>query len=155
MDRGVNMISENFASRVWRRFTKTLLAVFLVVTAAPASVMAAGPAQQDGLAVVSILIKGREFHPSTVKLPLGSEVVLMFHNQDVELHAFVPNKFLEDVPLEVDGNGAPQFGDSGLQRILIPSGGRAGIRFRPMRPGQYEYRCDLPGHQMVAHVVVE
>lgn len=104
---------------------------------------------------VGISIKARQFHPSPVLLPRGRHVVLIFHNQDVELHAFVPKRFLEGVPVYVDGNGAPQFGEQGLERVLIPSGGKEEIRFLPTTVGEFEYRCDLPGHQMIGKIVVE
>lgn len=104
---------------------------------------------------VDITIKARQFHPSPVSVPVGREVMLVFHNQDVELHAFVPNRFLEGVPIHVDGNGAPQFGEKGLERVLIPSGSREDIRFVPTTVGEFEYRCDLPGHQMVGKIVIE
>jgi len=104
---------------------------------------------------VDISIKARQFQPSPVSVPVGRHVMLVFHNQDVELHAFVPKRFLEGVPVHVDGNGAPQFGEQGLERVLIPSGGKEHIRFLPTTVGEFEYRCDLPGHQMVGRIVVE
>lgn len=104
---------------------------------------------------VDIGIKARQFHPSPVSVPVGRPVVLVFHNQDVELHAFVPKRFLEGVPVHVDGNGAPQFGEQGLEQVLIPSGGKEHIRFLPTTVGEFEYRCDLPGHQMVGKIVIE
>lgn len=93
--------------------------------------------------------------PSPVSVPVGRHVALIFHNQDVELHAFVPNRFLEGLPIHVEGNGAPQFGEKGLERVLIPSGGTEEIRFLLTAVGEFEYRCDLPGHQMVGKIVVE
>jgi plastocyanin len=104
---------------------------------------------------VDIAIKARQFHPSPVSVSAGQEVILVFHNEDVELHAFVPKGFLENMPVHVDGNGAPQLGEKGLERVLIPSGGREEIHFVPAAVGTFEYRCDLPGHQMVGTLIVE
>lgn len=104
---------------------------------------------------VDISIKARQFHPSPVSVPVGRSVILVFHNQDVELHAFVPQQFLEHVPVHIDGNGAPQFGEKGFERVLIPSGGSEEIHFVPTAVGTFEYRCDLPGHQMIGTIVVE
>jgi hypothetical protein len=39
--------------------------------------------------------------------------------------------------------------------MLIPSGGREEIHFVPATVGEFEYRCDLPGHQMVGTIVIE
>jgi plastocyanin len=114
-----------------------------------------GPEPSAQAIRVDITIKARQFHPSPVSVPVGRPVALVFHNQDVELHAFVPTRFLEGVPLHVDGNGAPQFGEKGLERVLIPSGGREEIHFVPTVVGISEYRCDLPGHQMIGTIVVE
>lgn len=104
---------------------------------------------------VEIAIKARQFNPSQVSVPVGQQVMLVFKNQDAELHAFVPKRFLENLPVHVDGNGAPQFGGKGLERVLIPSGGREELHFVPEAVGTFEYRCDLPGHQMVGTLVVE
>jgi len=104
---------------------------------------------------VRIAIKARAFQPAEVTVQVGHEVVLRFENHDVEIHAFVPEKLLEGVPVEVGGSGAPQFGDRGLIRLLIGGGGRAEVRFIPRIPGEYRYQCDLPGHQMVGHIRVE
>jgi plastocyanin len=119
-----------------------------------AVVLASEPAVNAEAIRVDITIKARQFHPSPVRLPVGQPVTLVFTNQDVELHAFVPTRFLEGVPVHVDGNGAPQFGEKGLERVLIPSGGTEHIGFMPTTVGEFEYRCDLPGHQMVGKIVV-
>jgi uncharacterized cupredoxin-like copper-binding protein len=117
--------------------------------------MLADVAAPGGPLRVEIAITARQFEPSPVVLSAGREVVLVVQNRDAELHAFVPIRFLEHVPLHVDGNGAPQFGDKGLMRVLLPSGGRAEIRFVPRAEGAYQYRCDLPGHQMVGQIIVQ
>lgn len=126
-----------------------LLAFLPQAPASPDTVRSSDPV------VVEVTIRAREFRPSTITIPVNREVLLIFENQDVELHAFVPSTFLDDIPVHVDGNGAVQFGDHGLVRILIPSGGRADIRFTLPRAGRYDYRCDLPGHQMRANIIVE
>jgi plastocyanin len=119
-----------------------------------AAVSASEPQVHAEAIRVDITIQARQFHPSPVRLPAGQPVVLVFHNEDVELHAFVPQQFLEHVPVHLDGNGAPQFGEKGFERVLLPSGGREEIHFVPATVGEFEYRCDLPGHQMVGTIVV-
>lgn len=103
---------------------------------------------------VRIVIKTREFQPPETKVRMGQEVVLVFENQDVEIHAFVPEKLFEKVPVQIEGSGAAQFGEKGLRRLLIGGGSQATIRFVPQVPGKYRYFCDMPGHQMAAHIVV-
>jgi hypothetical protein len=76
-------------------------------------------------------------------------------NQDSELHAFVPSDLFAGESLNVAGNGAPEFGPHGLKRVIIPSEGVVEIRFVPSRPGEYPYRCDMPGHEMSGVIVVE
>lgn len=126
-----------------------LLWALVPVSAMPAELVAS-PAPLR----VEITVKARQFEPSPVILPAGREVILVFTNRDAELHAFVPIRFLEHVPLHVEGNGAPQFGEKGLVRVLIPSGGQAEIQFVPQATGVYQYLCDLPGHQMLGEIVV-
>lgn len=133
----------------------SLIAMLLASGVALASSEVPHSVQKEEFVAITIAIKARQFQPSTLTLPVGREVRLIFENQDAELHAFVPETFLEGVPLHVEGDGSPQFGEHGLIRVLIPSGGREHIRFTPAQPGQYRYRCDLPGHQMVGHIVVE
>lgn len=113
------------------------------------------PVQDSDPVIVEVTIRGREFLPSTVVIPVNHAVLLSFANHDAELHAFAPSALLDDVPLHIDGNGAAQFGEHGLVRILIPSEGRAELRFTPQQAGLYDYRCDLPGHQMRAHIRVK
>ncbi len=128
---------------------------FFLLALLPHSPVSADTVHGTDQVVAAVTIRARAFNPATVKVPVGREVLLVFENQDVELHAFVPLRVLDDIPLHVDGNGAAQFGDHGLVRVLIPSGGRAEIRFMLQRPGLYDYRCDLPGHQMRAQISVE
>lgn len=145
---------------MWRRRVLVIRLVALLLSLQEFS-GGAGPAWASELewdlhAIrVDIAIKARQFLPSPVVLPVGRPVTLIFHNQDVELHAFVPTRFLEGVPVHVDGNGAPQFGERGLERVLIPSSGTEEIRFTPTSVGEFEYRCDLPGHQMVGKIAVK
>ncbi len=141
-----------------RFLASTLAALFLAVLwlhGGHVLVLASEPAFDTQAIRVDITIKARRFHPSPVSVPVGRPIMLVFHNEDVELHAFVPQQFLEHVPVHIGGNGAPQFGDKGLVRVLIPSGGREEIHFVPATVGEFEYRCDLPGHQMVGTIVVE
>ncbi|MCH7566950.1 MAG: cupredoxin domain-containing protein [Nitrospirae bacterium] len=126
------------------------LTVLLFLALGVASTLADANRQE-----VRIAIKARAFQPAEVTVQAGHEVVLRFDNHDVEIHAFVPEQFLERVLVQVDGSGAPFFGDKGLTRLLIPGGGQATLRFVPRIPGRYRYRCDLPGHQMVGHIRVE
>ncbi len=104
---------------------------------------------------VLVQIHGRQFDPSTVILHAGRRTKLAFHNQDAELHAFVPVKLLLGVNLNISGNGAPEFGADGFKRVIIPSEGRVEIRFVPERPGTYPFFCDMPGHDMKATIVVQ
>ena len=103
---------------------------------------------------VLISIKTRKFKPNKIKLPLGEKTRLILKNLDSELHAFLPVGLLTNTHLNVSGNGAPQFGKSGLVRVLLPSRGQTEIVFVPSRPGTYPFLCDLPGHVMRGTIVV-
>ncbi len=135
-----------------RRTTRCLVAPFmaLVFTALGVAPTLAEASRQE----VRIVIRVRQFQPAEVTVRTGQEVVLAFDNQDVEIHTFVPEKLLERVPVQVEGSGAPQFGDLGLVRLLIGGGSQAKIRFVPQIPGRYRYYCDMPGHQMVGQIIV-
>lgn len=104
---------------------------------------------------VIVRIRGRAFIPPTVRIHAGRRTKLVFQNQDAELHAFVPGNLFNGVNLNIGGNGAPEFGDFGLRKVIIPGDGRAELRFVLQQPGHYPYVCDMPGHEMRATIVVE
>jgi plastocyanin len=113
------------------------------------------PSPQSDEEEVLVQIRSRQFDPNTVTLHAGRRTKLVFHNQDAELHAFVPVGLFVGVNLNISGNGAPEFGAEGFKRVIIPSEGRAEIRFVPHRPGVYPFFCDMPGHDMKATIVVQ
>jgi hypothetical protein len=90
-----------------------------------------------------------------VQLHAGRKTTLVLRNEDAELHAFVPGSLFAGVNLNISGNGAPEFGEQGFKRVIIPSEGWAEIRFVPDRVGTYPFVCDMPGHEMKATIVVE
>lgn len=104
---------------------------------------------------VIVNIRARKFEPSTVTLRAGQKTKLVFQNHDVELHAFVPVGLFAGVNLNITGNGAPEFGHDGFKRVIIPSEGRAEIRFVPEQVGAFPFFCDMPGHDMKATIVVQ
>jgi len=104
---------------------------------------------------VIVDIRGRKFVPSTVTLRAGQKTKLVFQNHDVELHAFVPVGLFAGVNLNITGNGAPEFGPEGFKRVIIPTEGRAEIRFVPEQTGEFPFFCDMPGHDMKATIVVQ
>jgi uncharacterized cupredoxin-like copper-binding protein len=105
--------------------------------------------------LVLVTIHARQFDPPVIILHTGRKTHLVLRNEDAELHAFVPNKLFLGVNLNVGGNGAPEFGESGFKKVIIPSGGRADIRFVPEHPGEYQFLCDMPGHEMQGTIRVE
>ena len=113
------------------------------------------PSDSEPEQQVIVNIRGRKFEPSTVTLRAGQKTKLVFQNHDVELHAFVPVGLFAGVNLNITGNGAPEFGPEGFKRVIIPSDGRAEIRFIPEQTGVYPFFCDMPGHDMKATIVVQ
>jgi len=130
-----------------------VLIVLLIAALVPTVAATAGAAEPEE-ALVTIEIKSRAFEPATVTLRKGQKTRLVLHNQDAELHAFVPVGLFTGVNFNLGGNGAPEFGPEGFKRVIIPSGGRAEFRFVPERPGTYPFFCDMPGHEMKATIVV-
>jgi plastocyanin len=104
---------------------------------------------------VRVRIQGRKFIPSTVRVHAGKHTKLVFQNQDAELHAFVPGALFNGVSMNVGGNGAPEFGEQGFRKVIIPGEGLVELRFVLQQPGSYPYICDMPGHEMRATIVVE
>lgn len=133
--------------------TALVLCLSAVLPAAATSTLA--PSNTDPEEHILVTIHGRTFEPTTVTLHAGRKTQLVFQNRDAELHTFVPVGLFTGVHLNVGGNGAPEFGENGFKRVIIPSGGRAEFRFVPDRPGVYPYFCDMPGHEMRAVIVVE
>lgn len=104
---------------------------------------------------VLVRMKARKFIPPTVHVHAGQKTKLVLRNEDAELHAFVPGGLFNGVSLNVGGNGAPMFGDQGLQKVIIPGEGVSELRFVLLQPGKYPYLCDMPGHEMQGTIVVE
>jgi plastocyanin len=104
---------------------------------------------------VLVRIRDRKFMPATVRVHAGRKTKLVFHNQDAELHAFVPGTLFNGISLNVAGNGAPEFGDQGFRKVIIPGEGIVELRFVLSQPGSYPFICDMPGHEMRATIVVE
>jgi hypothetical protein len=104
---------------------------------------------------VTVEIRGRLFIPNHVLLHHEHKTVLRFRNHDTELHAVVAKELFLGVSLNVGGNGAPEFGLDGLNRVIIPPDGLIEIQFTPTRTGTFSYLCDMPGHDMQAVIVVE
>jgi plastocyanin len=130
-----------------------LLVGLSIGTAAATPTLAPDATEPDEEILVKI--RARQFDPSTVILHAGRKTRLIFHNQDVELHAFVPVGLFQGIHLNISGNGAPEFTEEGFKRVIIPSDGRAEFRFVPERSGSYPFFCDMPGHEMKANIVVQ
>jgi uncharacterized cupredoxin-like copper-binding protein len=104
---------------------------------------------------VEIVASKRTFTPETITLRLGQPVTLIVRNEDEDLHAFVPLLLFQRTNVQVRGNGAPEFNETGFVRVLIPPHGRAELRFTPKTVGTFLYICDLPGHNMRAKIVIQ
>ncbi|MDQ6734318.1 MAG: cupredoxin domain-containing protein [Nitrospirota bacterium] len=114
-----------------------------------------GVAEELSEDLVLVTMHARQFDPPVIILHTGRKTHLVLRNEDAELHAFVPNKLFLGVNLNVGGNGAPEFGESGFKKVIIPSGGRVDIRFVPEHAGEYQFLCDMPGHEMRGTIRVE
>ncbi len=104
---------------------------------------------------VEIVASKRAFIPETVTLRLGRPATLIIRNEDEDLHAFVPLLLFQRTNVQVRGNGASEFNETGFARVLIPPHGRAELRFTPKTSGTFSYICDLPGHNMRAEIIVQ
>ena len=104
---------------------------------------------------VLVRIRDRKFMPSTVRVHAGRKTKLVFQNQDAELHAFLPGTLFNGISLSVEGNGAPEFGEQGFRKVIIPGNGVTELRFILEQPGRYPFICDMPGHEMRGTIVVE
>ncbi len=104
---------------------------------------------------VEIVASKRAFTPEVVTLKLGRPATLIIQNEDEDLHAFVPLLLFQRTNVQVRGNGAPEFNETGFARVLIPPHGRAELRFTPQTSGTFLYICDLPGHNMRAEIIVQ
>ena len=100
-------------------------------------------------------IQDRQFIPPVLYLRVGQPTRLILKNEDAELHAFVPEMLFVRANVQVSGNGAPQFGNEGFRRVLLPTLGQTELVFAPKQAGSYPFFCDLPGHVMNGIVIVK
>ena len=134
--------------------------VAFLVLSGPAGVWASPPfGGQEGsgedVRHIVVHIEKRRFLPHLIHLRVGQPTRIELHNDDAELHAFVPTELLAKTNVQVEGNGAPQFDGQGFRRVLLPSKGQVQLTFSPKQVGSYPFFCDLPGHVMNGTVVVE
>ncbi len=149
------------ARQASNRRTRGLLAVALGVWCWGASPfpgasqpVVAGTLDREAM-TMTVQIRNRRFLPHVVTMRLGHTVRLVLENHDAELHAFVPVDLLTRTNVQVAGNGAPQFGEDGFRRVLIPAHGRAELVFVSRKAGAFPFFCDLPGHMMNGTIVVD
>lgn len=103
----------------------------------------------------SVEIHSRVFIPQQIHLHHDRKTVLRFRNHDTELHTVVAKEVFLSDDLTLSGNGAPEFGQEGLKKVIIPPEGLIEFQFTPARTGTFSYLCDMPGHEMRAVIVVE
>jgi uncharacterized cupredoxin-like copper-binding protein len=117
--------------------------------------MAAAVEPASAPPTVEIVVNKRAFAPASVSLPVGKPVTLVIHNEDEVLHAFVPLLLFLRANVQIGGNSAPEFNETGFARALIPPHGKVELRFTPQALGTFSYICDLPGHIMRGEIVVQ
>lgn len=103
----------------------------------------------------TVEIRSRIFIPQQIHLHKGRKTALRFRNYDTELHTVVAKELFLSDDLNLDGNGASEFGPEGLKKVIIPPEGLIEFQFTPARTGAFSYLCDMPGHNMQAMIVVE
>ena len=104
---------------------------------------------------VTVEIRSRVFIPQQIHLHHGRKTMLRFRNHDTELHTVVAKELFLSDDLNLNGNGAPEFGPEGLKKVIIPPDGFIEFQFTPARIGTFSYLCDMLGHEMRAVIVVE
>lgn len=102
-----------------------------------------------------VVIHGRQFTPDRTVLHRGRKTILLFKNEDAELHAVVPFGLFGGMNPAITGNSAVEFEGEGFKRVIIPPDGAAAFHFTPTLSGEHRYVCDMPGHEMRAMIVVE
>jgi plastocyanin len=108
-----------------------------------------------GVESVTVEIRSRMFIPQHVHVHHDHKTVLRFRSHDTELHTVVAKELFLEADLNVGGNGAQEFGPTGLKRVIIPPEGLIEFQFTPTRTGTFSYLCDMPGHNMQAVIIVE
>jgi plastocyanin len=108
-----------------------------------------------GVESVTVEIRSRMFIPQHVHVHHDRKTVLRFRSHDTELHTVVAKELFLEADLNVGGNGAQEFGPTGLKRVIIPPEGLIEFQFTPTRTGTFSYLCDMPGHNMQAVIIVE
>jgi uncharacterized cupredoxin-like copper-binding protein len=131
-----------------------MISLLVMTLAEPFTPLGEHGPQAAAARTFEIIINARTFSPPVLALPLNERITLIIKNEDGELHAFVPLLLLQETHVQVAGNAAPEFNETGLARVLIPPHGRAELTFRPKAAGAFFYICDLPGHQMRAEIII-
>ena len=88
--------------------------------------------EAEDIATIPVLLKDHRFVPAEIRVPAGKTVTLAITNHDATAEEF----------------------DSGILAIekIIPAGGHARIRLRPLAPGRYPFVGEF--HADTAHGTV-
>jgi plastocyanin len=103
--------------------TKNMRAIFGSMLLASMIVPSAGVAGADEPVVVSITIKEHQFEPAEIHAPAGKPIAIAVKNLDAIAAEF------ESDTLHVEK--------------IVPAGGEATVRVRPLVPGRYNFFDDF------------
>jgi uncharacterized cupredoxin-like copper-binding protein len=127
----VSILSPSFA------WTRLLLFMPLALTPFPA----------DAQSALTVPVEMTEFafHPSTIRLPAGRLVTLVFVNRGQLAHQFETAYLLATPAVVV--NNAVRVEAVGVELVRLQPGTTARMTFLPTARGRFSFACTIEGHQ--------
>lgn len=112
-----------------------LLAVAIVGAGLAVAVSAQQPNSLD------VTIRNYTFEFKGTVLKPNQPVVIVLKNLDKVTHGFM-SPLLGEQQVEIESRGATTYG-KGIKGLHINPGETVTIRFMPMKPGRYQFDCDI------------
>jgi plastocyanin len=120
---------------------RLLIVLAVGVGMAAALHLPAGPASAQQLNTLNVTIRDYTFEFKGTVLKPDQPVVITLKNLDKVTHGFM-SPLLGQQEVEIESKGATTYG-KGIRGLHINPGETVTIRFTPMKPGRYQFQCDI------------
>jgi plastocyanin len=120
---------------------RLLIVLAMGVGAAAASYLPAEPASAQQSNRLDVTIRNYTFEFKGVVLKPNQPAIITLKNLDKVTHGFM-SPILGQQEVEIESKGVTTYG-KGIRGVHINPGETVTIRFMPLKPGRYQFKCDI------------
>jgi plastocyanin len=111
----------------------------LAVAIVSAGLAVSASAQQPGK--IEVTIRNYTFEYKGMVLKPNQPALIVLRNLDKVTHGFM-SSLLGQQEVEIESKGVTTYG-TGIRGVHINPGETVTIRFMPVKPGRYQFQCDI------------